>query len=98
MPVRPCVFRTATVSSLIGVPRSMAKSRFTRSGLPGSSRISRTLPTSTPLFLNGAARGEPEHAGDQHGAEDEHERADDRIVHFGFDDSLAIFPLVCTSA
>jgi hypothetical protein len=33
MPVKPCVFRTATVSSRIGVPRSMAKSRFTRSGL-----------------------------------------------------------------
>ena len=32
MPVSPCVLRTATVSSLIGVSRSIAKIRITRSG------------------------------------------------------------------
>ena len=37
MPVKPWVFNTATVSSLIGVPRSMANTSRTRSGFAASS-------------------------------------------------------------
>ena len=50
------------------------------------------------FLLESTARGEPEHAGDQHGAENKHERADNRMVHFGFAiSSVTTIVPICTA-
>jgi hypothetical protein len=48
MPVMPCISKVATVSALIGVPRSISTVTRTFSTFAGSIRMSATRPTGMP--------------------------------------------------
>ena len=59
-PVSPWVSRTATVSSLIGVARTMSKVILTCSGFSGSKTIPLTRPTCTPRYFTAELTLNPE--------------------------------------